>query len=149
MRPEPTWFIRGAHFAKKYFFWLLKDNEKTKQKLLRHFPSEYEDLLLFSELELERYDLLLFAYTSAFLSFVCFFVCDLLLLVLDIFFLGQIDRATIFLMLIVSIIVPFTVMNLIAYYPKTYARYIQIHSLGDIPEILSYLVMYLKLVPNL
>ncbi len=90
MRPEPTWFIRGAHFAKKYFFWLLKDNEKTKQKLQRHFPSEYEDLLLFSELEIERYDILLFAYTSAFLSFVCFFVCDLLLLVLDIFFLRQI-----------------------------------------------------------
>ncbi len=149
MRPEPTWFIHGARFAKKYFFWLLKDNEKTKQKLLRHFPSEYEDLLLFSELEMERYDILLLAYTSAFLSFVCFFVCDLLLLVLDIFFLGQIDGATILLLLIVSIVVPFAVMNLIAYYPKTYARYIQIHSLGDIPEILSYLVMYLKLVPNL
>ena len=40
-------------------------------------------------------------------------------------------------------------MNLIAGYPKTYSRYVKIHSLGDIPEILSYLVMYLKLVPNL
>jgi hypothetical protein len=149
MRPEPTWFIRGTHFAKKYFFWLLKDNEKTKQKLQRYFPSEYEDLLTFSELELERYDILLFAYTSAFLSFLIFFVFDLLFICIDALFLGQIDGVTITLILIVSIVVPIVVMNLIAYYPKTYARYLQIHSLGDIPEILSYLVMYLKIVPNL
>jgi hypothetical protein len=149
MRPEPIWFIRGTHFAKKYFFWLLKDNEKTKQKLQRYFPSEYEDLLTFSELELERYDILLFAYTSAFLSFLIFFVFDLLFICIDALFLGQIDGVTITLILIVSIVVPIVVMNLIAYYPKTYARYLQIHSLGDIPEILSYLVMYLKIVPNL
>jgi hypothetical protein len=149
MRPEPIWFIRGTHFAKKYFFWLLKDNEKTKHKLRRYFPSEYEDLLTFSELELERYDILLFAYTSAFLSFLIFFVFDLLFICFDALFLGQIDGVTITLILIVSIVVPIAVMNLIAHYPKTYARYIQIHSLGDIPEILSYLVMYLKIVPNL
>jgi hypothetical protein len=149
MRPEPIWFIRGTHFAKKYFFWLLKDNEKTKQKLQRYFPSEYEDLLTFSELELERYDILLFAYTSAFLSFLIFFVFDLLFICIDALFLGQMDGVTITLILIVSIVVPIAVMNLIAHYPKTYARYIQIHSLGDIPEILSYLVMYLKIVPNL
>jgi hypothetical protein len=149
MRPEPIWFIRGTHFAKKYFFWLLKDNEKTKHKLQRYFPSEYEDLLTFSELELERYDILLFAYTSAFLSFLIFFVFDLLFICIDALFLGQMDGVTITLILIVSIVVPIAVMNLIAHYPKTYARYIQIHSLGDIPEILSYLVMYLKIVPNL
>jgi hypothetical protein len=40
-------------------------------------------------------------------------------------------------------------MNLVVNYPKTYAKYLKIHSLGDIPEILSYLVMYIKLVPNL
>jgi len=149
MRPEPNWFIHGTCFAKKYFFWLLKDNTKTKQKLQRYFPSDYEDLLLFSELEVERYDILLFAYTSAFLSFLGFFVIDLLLLCIDIFFLRQMEAMTMILLISISIIVPFVVMNLIAHYPKTYARYIQIHSLGDIPEILSYLVMYLKLVPNL
>jgi hypothetical protein len=149
MRSEPRWFLRGIDFSKKYFFWLLKDNEKTTRKLQRYFPAEYEDLLLFSELEVERYDILLFAYTSAFLCFLGFFVFDLLLLAIDIFFLGQMDGITITLLLVVSIVLPVAVMNLIVYYPKTYARYIQIHSLGDIPEILSYLVMYLKLVPNL
>jgi hypothetical protein len=149
MRTEPKWFIHGTHFAKKYFFWLLKDNEKTKQKLQRYFPSDYEDLLTFSELDIERYDILLLAYTSAFLSFLIFFVFDLFLICIDTFFRGQIDGVTITLIILVSIVVPIAVMNVIAYYPKTYARYIQIHSLGDIPEILSYLVMYLKIVPNL
>lgn len=149
MKPQSIWFLRGVFLSKKYFSWLLKSNVKTQQKLHRYFPSEYEDLLTFSELNVEPADILLFAYTSAFLTFLGFFVVDLLLLSIDILFLGQLDNITIILLLMVSIIVPFTVMNLIAYYPKTYAKYIQIHSLGDIPEILSYLVMYLKLVPNL
>lgn len=149
MRSEPIWFLRGIRFSKKYFFWLLKDNEKTTQKLQRYFPVEYEDFLRFSELEVERYDILLLAYTTAFLSFLSLFIFNVLLLGIDIFFLGQVDGITTTMMMIVSIVIPIAVMNLIAYYPKTYARYIQIHSLGDIPEILSYLVMYLKLVPNL
>ncbi len=149
MRPEPVWFIKGTSFAKKYFFWLLKNNERTQQKLQRYFPSEYEDILRFSDLEIERYDILLFAYTAAFLSFLCFFVADMLLLCIDFFFIVQLDLMTVILMLISSILVPFILLNLLAYYPKTYARHLQIHSLGDIPEILSYLVMYLKLVPNL
>jgi hypothetical protein len=149
MRAEHNWFEKGAFFSKKYFYWLLKDTEKTQQKLRRYFPSEYEDFLTFSELDVKPYDILLFCYTSAFLSFLVFFSIDLLILCSYNFFLEDIDGATITLMALVLIIVPLVVMNLVANYPKTYARYIQIHSLGDIPEILSYLVMYLKLVPNL
>ncbi len=149
MRPEASWFLRGVRLSKKYFSWLLKDTPKTQQKLHRYFPSEYEEVLVFSELKAEPADILLFAYTTAFVSFLGFFVFDVLLLLIDIYFLGQFNGTTTIILIIVSIIVPFTLMNLIAYYPKTYARYIQIHSLGDIPEILSYLVMYLKLVPNL
>jgi len=52
-------------------------------------------------------------------------------------------------MLSVSFIFPIIIMNMLANYPKTYAKYMKIHSLGDIPELISYLVMYLKLVPNL
>jgi hypothetical protein len=149
MRAKRTWFERGVGFSKKYFFWLLKNTEKTQQKLQRYFPSEYEDFLTFSELDVKRYDILLFAYASAFLCFLVFFVIDLIILGSYNFFLGDIDGITIALMALVLIIVPLVVLNLVANYPKTYARYIQIHSLGDIPEILSYLVMYLKLVPNL
>ena len=149
MRPEPAWFRRGIRFSKKYFFWLLKDNENTAKKLQKHFPSEVEDLLMFSELEVKRQDILLFAYTSAFLCFLGLFLLDLLLVCITTMGVIQIDTLTIVLMTMVSVILPAVLLNLIVHYPKTYARYTQIHCLGDIPEILSYLVMYLKLVPNL
>ena len=56
---------------------------------------------------------------------------------------------TIMLMGIVLFAGPIILVNFLKNYPKTYAKYLKIHSLGDIPEVLSYLVMYLKLIPNL
>ncbi|DAC72844.1 MAG TPA: hypothetical protein DSN98_02945 [Thermoplasmata archaeon] len=149
MRADQLWFERGVWGAKKYFSWLLKDSEKTQKKLKRYFPSEYEEILTFSGLDLEPYDILVFAYTAAFLSFLSLFILDLSIFFVYSFFSTPIDGVTIVLMGVVLISVPVIVMNLVANYPKTHARYTQIHSLGDIPEILSYLVMYLKLVPNL
>jgi hypothetical protein len=149
MKDEPQWFEQGVRIAKKYFSWLLKDNERTQRKLKKYFPSEYEEILTFAGLDVQPYDILLFAYMSAFLSFLILFVFDLLVLCSYGSSLGKIDGVTIALMGFVLIVVPIVILNLIGNYPKTYTRYIQIHSLGDIPEILSYLVMYLKLVPNL
>ncbi len=149
MKSTPSWFIKGTTISKKYFSWFLKNNERTEQKLRRYFPMEYEEILHFSDLEVERYDILLFAYVTAFFSFLCFFIADIFFLGISYFYLRPLDILTLLLLTICSIFVPFVLMNLIAYYPRTHARYLQIHSLGDIPEILSYLVMYLKLVPNL
>lgn len=149
MKNQMNWFERGVFFSKKHFLWILKDSLKTQKKLQKYFPLEYEELLTISDLKVERFDILLFAYTSAFLSFVCFFSLCLALLCIHILFFDLVDVPTIVMMVLVMFIVPLVVLNLIAGYPKTHARYIQIRSLGDIPEILSYLVMYLKLVPNL
>jgi len=149
MKAEPLWFIRGIRFSKRYFSWLLKINEKTKVRLRKYFPEEYEELLTFSDLAVEPYDVLLFAHTTSFLFILFFIGLDLFIVLMSIFYQGQMDWLTLIILVLFTIIVPVLMTNLIAYYPKTYARYIQIHSLGDIPEILSYLVMYLKLVPNL
>jgi hypothetical protein len=149
MRNEHRWFEQGVHLAKTYFPWLLKNNEHTQQKLKKYFPSEYREILTFIGLDIEPYDILLFAYTSAFLSFFIFFVIDLMIVFSYGVSLEKIDVVTVVLMGAVLLVVPFVLMNVIANYPKTLAKYLQIHSLGDIPEILSYLVMYLKLVPNL
>ncbi|MCX6663523.1 MAG: hypothetical protein NTZ75_04680 [Euryarchaeota archaeon] len=149
MRTELQWFERGVRFAKTYFSWLLKNNEHTQQKLKKYFTPEYEEILTFTGLDVEPYAILLFAYSSAFLSFLVLFVFDLFVLCSYGSFLEKIDGVTIALMGMVLVAVPIVIMNLLANYPKTYAKYLQIHSLGDIPEILSYLVMYLKLVPNL
>jgi hypothetical protein len=60
-----------------------------------------------------------------------------------------IDGMTIMGIMVLLFLVPVTVVHGLKNYPKTYAKFLQIHSLGDIPEVLSYLVMYLKLIPNL
>ncbi|HER45332.1 MAG TPA: hypothetical protein ENO12_00780, partial [Thermoplasmatales archaeon] len=149
MRRPSHWFERGVKFSKKYFFWLLKNPDKTQQKLTRYFPLGYEDTLTFSELNVERSDVLLFAYTSALLSFIGFFGLYLFLFFASMLSVLKIDTVPLALLALMLIVIPFVTMNLIFNYPRSYARNIQIHSLGDIPEILSYLVMYLKLVPNL
>jgi len=149
MKRPSHWFERGVKFSKKYFFWLLKNPDKTQQKLTRYFPLGYEDTLTFSELNVERSGVLLFAYTSALLSFIGFFGLYLFLFFASMLSVLKIDTVPLALLTLMLIVIPFVTMNLIFNYPRSYARNIQIHSLGDIPEILSYLVMYLKLVPNL
>ncbi|MFH1101197.1 MAG: hypothetical protein V1726_04075 [Methanobacteriota archaeon] len=149
MTEEQHWFIRGTRFARNYFSWLVKNNEKTQRKLRRFFPAEYIDILSFTGLEVEPYDILLLSYAGAFVSFLVFFCIDLGVILSYGFQLGRIDVVTILLMLLATIGFPILLMNLLSNYPKTYAKYMKIHSLGDIPEVLSYLVMYLKLVPNL
>jgi hypothetical protein len=149
MTQEQHWFEQGTRFARTYFSWLVKDNTRTQEKLKKYFPQEYMDLLTFTGLDVEPYNILLFAYTSALLSFLVFFCIDLVVLWSYQSSLGSLDVVTVVMMGVTLVVVPFLIMNLEVNYPKTYAKYLKIHSLGDIPEILSYLVMYLKLVPNL
>lgn len=40
-------------------------------------------------------------------------------------------------------------MIYVSEYPKIHAKFLKIHTLGDIPEIQSYIVMSMKLVPNM
>ena len=149
MNKEEHWFERGTKVSKKYFSWLVRNNEKTQNKIRKYFSAEYMDNLNFAGLDIEPFDILVFAYAAAFMTFIAVFMMDLIVIVSYASNIGEIDVFTVLLMTTVSILLPLIVMNLVANYPKTYARYVKIHSLGDIPEVLSYLVMYLKLVPNL
>ncbi|MCX6665559.1 MAG: hypothetical protein NT038_05805 [Euryarchaeota archaeon] len=143
------WFECGSRFAGKYFSWVISNKKNTSHRLNRYFSKEYCEVLQFSGLDVKPRDILCFAYVSALISFLVFLLFDILVLFVYGFRLGDVDVGTILLMGIASVAVPLVVMNLVANYPKTYAHYMKIHSLGDVPEILSYLVMYLKLVPNL
>ncbi|MBN1861324.1 MAG: hypothetical protein JW840_07685 [Candidatus Thermoplasmatota archaeon] len=149
MRAEQKRFECAVLFSRKYFSWLLPDNQKTQRTLQRYFPADYEDLLTFSDLNVTQYDILLFAYTCAFLSLLIFFIGSFLTVYILHNFFHSIDVVSLIIIALILVIVPLIVLNLVVRYPKNYVRYIQIHSLGDIPELLSYLVMYLKLVPNL
>jgi len=149
MSKEEHWFERGTRFAKKYFSGMVKNNEKTQKKMKKYFTAEYIDNLSFAGLDVEPFDIMVFAYASAFITFIAVFMIDLIVILSYASDIGEIDGLTILLMIAISIFLPLTIMNLVAGYPRTYAKYVKIHSLGDTPEVLSYLVMYLKLVPNL
>jgi len=149
MKKEQHWYERLAKYSKKHFSFMLKNNEKTKEKLSKSFNSEYAENLIFSGLEVEPYDIMLLGYVVAFLSFIFLFLIDILIILTYGANIYNIDILTLIMMLLVTIIFPLVLLNMVVGYPKTYAKYMKIHSLGDIPEILSYLVMYLKLVPNL
>jgi hypothetical protein len=149
MTSEPVWYRRGVMFAKTYFSWLLRDDEQTDQKLDTCFPRDYQELLTFTGLNVDRYDVLLFAYTGAFLSFLI--LCSLMIIITLSYYYDywRIDAMTMMLTGISLVILPLILVHALKNYPKTYAKYLQIRSLGDVPEVLSYLVMYLKLIPNL
>lgn len=150
MNEEVHWFVRGARFATAHFPWILRNDEHARKKNAHpYFTQEYLDTLIFTGFDVQPVDILRFAYMSAFLIFVVLFFIDLSVLIALYVVVGNIDEITLLLLIIPLVVVPFVDMNLVAIYPKTYAKYLQIRSLGDIPEILSYLVMYLKLVPNL
>ena len=149
MNKEKTWFEKGILFSKRYFSWLATDSKRTQDKISKYFTQEYMETLNFTGLNVEPIDILRFTYTGALIAFIFAFLLDLIVIISYGANIVEIDASTIILMLCISVFFPLLVMNLLANYPKTYARYEKIHSLGDIPEVLSYLVMYLKLVPNL
>ena len=144
MNKDIHWFEKGAFFAKKYFSWIVQDNRRTQQKIKKYFTTEYIDALNLTGLNVEPSDILTFSYAGAFISFMAVFIMDLSIILIYGTNIVAIDAFTLLLMLTVSISIPIIVMNSLANYPKNYARYVNIHSLGDIPEVLSYLVMYLK-----
>ena len=78
MNKEMHWFEQGAAFTRKYFSWMLLDTKKTEKKLRKYFTSDYRDKLNFTGLDVEPRDILLLAYAGAFISFIAFFIFDLL-----------------------------------------------------------------------
>ncbi len=149
MNREKHWFVRATLFSKKFFPWILKNNEKTDIKIQKIFKKSYQKSLNFTGLNLTCFDILHLSYTTAFLSFIGLFLIDLFIILIYGSNIFKIDILTLVLMISVTIFFPIFLMNMVVKYPTSFAKIMKIHSLGDIPEILSYLVMYIKLVPNL
>lgn len=150
MRPvTPSLFQRFAHYAEKHCSFLIPKSEKTKNKLLTFWDEEYDEAIRFSSLHLSKDSVLALAYFSLLLMLLFFIVLDLIILFLYSVYQAPIDQLTMIIMLLATGFIPFILMQFVVSYPKTLVTYAKIHSLGDIPEVLSYLVMSLKLSPNL
>ena len=64
-------------------------------------------------------------------------------------FLKLADSSTAAVLVLCMGIVPLLVFIYVSEYPKRRAAYMKVHSLGDVPEVISYIVMSMKLNPNI
>lgn len=144
-----NWFEKGCKFASKHFSWIVGDIKKFRKKAEESVSQEFMDSLNFTGMDVEPYEILIFSYVGALITLLFALSLDIILLALYKFSLIDTGILTFILMLCVTIILPLASLQFLSEYPKTMARQMKIHSLGDIPEVLSYIVMYLKLIPNL
>ena len=144
-----SFFERMISFAEQHFLFLIPHSEKTKNKLLSFWDDEYEEAVQFTGLSISKKGILALAYTVFLLTFLFLLTLDSSIIFLYYLTQTPVDIITILLMLLATSILPFIIMQFVVSYPKTMVQYAKIHSLGDIPEVLSYLVMSLKLTPNL
>ena len=142
-------FERWCRWAVKHFSWVVGDIKKFSRKANASVSQEFLDSLNFTGLEVEPYEVLLFSYAGAVIAFLFALLMDILILSFYGFSPGNMGIFTILLIVVTTLALPLVALQLISEYPKTKARHMKIHSLGDIPEVLSYIVMYLKLIPNL
>ncbi|HEC77010.1 MAG TPA: hypothetical protein ENI33_07125 [Thermoplasmatales archaeon] len=142
-------FEKCCKFAVKNFYWIVGDIEKFSKKTDNIVSKEFIESLNFTGMEVEAYEVLLFSYVGAIFSFIFVLAVDLAVISLYKFSFGRMGILTIFILAGITIAFPLSTLHFISEYPKTKAKYMKMHSLGDIPEILCYIVMYLKLIPNL
>ena len=139
-----NWYSVSCRHSVQYFSWLVGDLERFKKKSETSVSQEFLDSLNFCGFEIEPYESQLLAISGTLLSFMLLFIMDVLLLQFMIF-----GSTTIAFMVLTTVLIPIFVLVYLSEYPKIHARFMKIHSLGDIPEILSYIVMSMKLVSNM
>ncbi len=123
----------------------VKEGEKVNKKVSK----EFLDSLHFTGMDLEPYEIIYFSYICALISFLIALIISISIFAIYDFSIRNMGFLTIFLIILLLFIFPLLSLHYVSEYPKIKAKYMKARSLGDIPEIISYLVMYLKLVPNL
>lgn len=144
MSEEVNWYVRACKTTARDWKWVISNPSAFSKKCEKSVSSEYRDALIFTGFDLEAFETVLFSYMGTFITLVLLLGIDLLLLLSRSF-----DSRTLFIMGTVTFVIPLIVLCYLSEYVKIKAGFMKISSLGDIPEILSYIVMSMKLVPNL
>ncbi|MGA9139852.1 MAG: hypothetical protein WBZ29_06485 [Methanocella sp.] len=110
----------------------------------RHFSSDLVTALGFTGMELEAVEVLSLAIIVAAMASVLVLAAGSVALAA-----GLLDSATMVLLVISAGVVPMLTFVYVSEYPKRHAAYMRVHSLGDVPEVVSYIVMAMKLNPNM
>ncbi len=120
------------------------DPASFRKKADKAVSEEYRDALIYTGLDLEPYETAFFAYAISGLMFVSFLIADSV-----IFRLTSFEAVTLRITVALSLVIPLLTLVYLSEYIKIYSRWMKVRSLGDMPEILSYMVMSMKLVPNM
>jgi hypothetical protein len=144
MNNDSGLYCHACKVSVKHFSWLAGDLDDFRKKSEKTVSKEFLDAINFSGFELEPWETHILSYTSGLLLFLLMAILDLIL-----FRVFTYERNTIFFAVAFTVIVPVAMMVYISEYPKIHAKFMKIHTLGDIPEVQSYLVMSMKLVPNM
>lgn len=139
-----NWYYNGCKFSSANFRWFIKDFDEFRLKAQRATSEEYHNAMIYTGFTLEPHETVLFSYVAAAFTFAAMLIMDIF-----IFSISSFDRSTIILIALVSLIIPLLVMLYISEYIKIHAKWMKVNSLGDMPEIISYIVMSMKLVPNM
>jgi len=141
---EENWYYHGCKFTFRSLNWLLWDPASFRKRADKAVSEEYRDALIYTGLDLEPYETAFFAYAISGLMFVSFLIADSV-----IFRLTSFEAATLRITVALSLVIPLLTLVYLSEYIKIYSRWMKVRSLGDMPEILSYMVMSMKLVPNM
>ncbi len=115
-----------------------------RKKSEKAVSREFLDAIDFTGLELEPWEVHILAYSGALVTLFILIMLDIVIFSID-----KYETSSILAVALCTVVVPFAIMIYLSEYPKINARFMRISSLGDIPEIQSYLVMSMKLVPNM
>ena len=137
-------YCRACRFSVKHFSWLVRDLDEYRKKSEKTASNEFFAALDFSGFELEPWETHILSYTGGLLLFISLIGLDIIL-----FSISTYERNSIIFAAVFTSLVPIIVMIYLSEYPKIHAKFLKIHTLGDIPEIQSYIVMSMKLVPNM
>jgi len=144
-----AWFERLCDMATTRFAWLAGDLDTFESRARGAVSDEFVEALAFTGMDVEPYQVMLCSYAGAFLAALAALLLDIGVFAMYGFSLDAMGGLTLVLLVAVTLGLPLAALHLLSEYPKSRARRMKVHSLGDIPEVLSYIVMYLKLVPTM
>ncbi|SFM83779.1 hypothetical protein [Methanolobus profundi] len=139
-----NWYYTGCKFTSANLRWLIRDHDSFRQQADRSISENYRNAMVYTGFSLEPHETVLFSYVVASLALIGILAFDIIL-----FRLITFEGATIGAVIVLSLMFPLAVLLYLSEYIKIHAKWMKVSSLGDIPEIISYIVMSMKLVPNM
>ncbi|KXS41492.1 MAG: hypothetical protein AWU59_2090 [Methanolobus sp. T82-4] len=139
-----NWYYNGCKYTFSHFSWLIQDIAGFRRRSEKAVSEEYRNSIIYTGFDLEPYETAFFSYFVAGSMLILILAIDFI-----IFRLISFESATIKITIALSLLIPIIALVYLSEYIKIYARWMKVSSLGDMPEILSYMVMSMKIVPNM